>query len=100
MAALTLTQTQNWRYETDEFDGVCEIAKDAMTIKCVFECTSNVFQDVLLIDAVIRDRLQTPISVERLAEQLAGAFPEMRVTVSGRAKTHGWITSGVCRPYV
>lgn len=66
-----------------------------MVVKCVFECTDKSFYDVLLIDRVIRMRLLKPVSVERLAEQLAVDFPSLRVTVSGRAKTHGWITSTV-----
>lgn len=68
-------------------------------MQCVFECTDNKFFDVLEIDAVIRERLKVPVSVERLAEQLSENFPGMRVTVNGRAKTHGWIRSTVCRPY-
>lgn len=93
--ALTLTQTQEWRYETDEFYGICEIAHDQMVVKCVFECHDNKFYDVLGMDGVIRMRLLRPVSVERLAEQLAADFPSLRVTVMGRAKTHGWITSTV-----
>lgn len=92
---LTLTQSQNWRYETDEFHGICEIAHDQMVVKCVFECTDKNFYDVLLMDGVIRTRLQKPVSVERLAEQLSLDFPDLKITVSGRAKTHGWITSTV-----
>lgn len=93
--ALTLNHPQNWKYETDQFEGICEIAHDVMTVKCVFECTSRAFFDVLQIDAFIRKLLETPVSVERLAEQLADAFPTLQVTVSGRAATHGWITSTV-----
>ena len=95
--ALTLNHQQNWKYETDEFEGICEIAHDVMVVKCVFEGSSNSFYDVLQIDAFIRQVLFSPISVERLAENLADAFPSLRVTVSGRAKTHGWITSSVVR---
>ncbi|MFM9115529.1 MAG: hypothetical protein ACKOU6_05145 [Planctomycetota bacterium] len=92
---LTLSQTQKWKYETDEFTGICEIARDGMVVKCVFECHDNKFFDVLGMDDVIRRRLELPVSVERLAEQLAADFPSLQVTVSGRAKTHGWITSTV-----
>lgn len=92
---LTLTQVQSWKYETDEFHGICEIAHDQMVVKCVFECNDNKFYDVLLMDGVIRTRLLKPVSVERLAEQLATDFPSLQVTVMGRAKTHGWITSTV-----
>lgn len=97
---MILSQTQRWRYETDEFHGVCEIAKDHMVVKCTFESVSSSFYDVLLIDAVIKHRLRSEVSVERLAEQLAGDFPSLQVTVSGRAKTHGWITSTVVRRHV
>lgn len=90
-----LNHHQNWKYETDEFKGVCEIARDVMVVKCVFECTSKSFFDVLQIDAFIRNLLECPVSVERLAEKLADAFPSLQVTVSGRAATHGWITSTV-----
>ena len=95
--ALTLSQTQRWKYETDEFHGICEIAQDDMVIKCVFEATSAQFFDVMLIDSVIKARLQKAVSVERLADQLSADFPPLQVTVMGRAKTHGWITSTVVR---
>lgn len=97
---LVLEQTQRWKYETDEFTGVCEIAHDVMVVKCVFEATANRFYDVLQIDACIRARLEMPVSVERLAEQLSCDFPGVAVTVSGRAKTHGWITSGVVHRHI
>lgn len=96
---LTLSQTQRWKYETDEFHGICEIAHDDMVVKCVFEATSREFYDVLLIDAAIKARLTNPVSVERLAEQLASDFPSLQVTVAGRAKTHGWITSRVVKSH-
>lgn len=97
--SLQLTEQQNWRYETDEFHGICEIAKDHMVIKCVFEGQANAFYDVLGIDGIIKWRLAKEVSVERLAEQLAADFPDLNVTVKGRAKTHGWITSSVVRRY-
>lgn len=97
--SLVLTEQQAWRYETDEFHGICEIAKDHMVIKCVFDGVGNEFYDVLAIDGVIQWRLASQVSVERLAEQLAEDFPDLDVTVSGRAKTHGWITSKVVRRY-
>ncbi len=90
---------QHWRYETDEFHGVCEIAKDDMTIKCIFEYSGKKFYDVLLIDGVIEFRLAQQVSVERLADQLAIDFPDLSVTVMGRAKTHGWISSKVVKRY-
>ena len=96
---LTLNHTQSWKYETDQFEGVCEIARDVMVVRCAFECTSRSFFDVLQIDAFIRQLLESPVSVERLAEQLADAFPSLRVTVSGRAATHGWITSTVAKRF-
>lgn len=95
--ALTLSQTQRWKYETDEFHGICEIAHDDMVVKCVFEATSCEFFDVMLIDSVIKSRLTKAVSVERLADQLSADFPPLQVTVMGRAKTHGWITSTVVR---
>lgn len=87
--------TQVWKYETDEFEGICEIAKDVMVVKCSFATTTRSFYDVLEIDRIIRGLLESPVSVERLAEQLAGIFPDLAVTVMGRAKTHGWITTAV-----
>ena len=96
---LSLNQTQSWKYETDEFTGICEIAKDVMKVKCVFESTDTQFYDVLEIDAYIRNLLLSPVSVERLAEQLSEGLPRMRVTVAGRAETHGWITSTVAKRF-
>ena len=93
--ALMLTQSADWKYETDEFYGICEIAHDQMVIKCVFECHDRKFYDVLSIDGIIRWKLAKPVSVERLAEQLSEDFPDLRITVMGRAKTHGWITSTI-----
>lgn len=93
--ALTLKKTQAWKYETDEFHGVCEIAHDQMVIKCIFSSTDTGFYDVLGIDGVVRWMLNKPISVERLAEQLSDYFQDLSVTVMGRAKTHGWITASV-----
>lgn len=71
-----------------------------MVVRCVFEATANEFYDVLFIDGVILARLQKSVSVERLAEQLAADFPGLSVTVSGRARSHGWITSRVVRRHV
>ena len=92
---LTLEKQQRWRYETNEFKGICEIAQDVMTVKCVFEAVTNRFYDVLQMDLIIRLRLESPVSVERLAEQLANDFPDVAVTVTGWAATHGCITSSV-----
>ena len=61
----------------------------------MIEAITNSFYDVLQINGVILHRLAVPVSVERLAETLASDFPGLFVTVSGRAETHGWITSGV-----
>jgi hypothetical protein len=91
--ALTLDLFHRWKYETDEMEGVCEIAHDKMVVKCIFQDVTKSFYDVLEIDAVIRKRLEQPVSVERLAEQLASDIEGVTVTVMGRAKTHGWITS-------
>jgi len=92
---LVLNREQRWKYETDEYTGLCEIAHDEMVVKCTFEAVTSRFYDVLEMDKVIRARLEVEVSVERLAEQLAEDFPGVAVTVAGRAKTHGWITSGV-----
>ena len=96
---LELEQQQIWKYETEEFHGICEIAMDHMTIKCVFESSAKKFYDVLMIDGVIKMRLSQHVSVERLAEQLSIDFPDLSITVMGRARTHGWITSKVIRRY-
>ena len=96
---LELEEQHRWRYETEEFHGICEIAKDHMTIKCIFEYSGKKFYDVLMIDGVIEMRLAQHVSVERLAEQLAIDFPDLNITVMGRAKTHGWISSKVVRRY-
>jgi hypothetical protein len=90
---LLLDTTMEWSYCTDEFKGICEIAFDEMVVKCVFRSTAREFHDVLAIDGVIKARLLSPVSVERLAEQLATDFPDLSVEVSGRAATHGWITA-------
>lgn len=94
---LELDRRQKWRYQTDEFHGICEIARDDMTVRVTFEAVSEKFYDVLAIDGVIKRALHQPVSVERLAEQLADVFPDLSVTVEGRAKTHGWITSTIER---
>lgn len=82
-----------WSYETDEFEGVCELAGDKMVVRCSFSCTGVRFYDVLHMDAVIREHLRSPVSVERLADLLSSDFHDIQVTVRGRAKTHGWITA-------
>jgi hypothetical protein len=94
---MSLGMTHRWRYETDEMSGVCEIAQDKMVVKCIFEVATKSFYDVLQIDAAIRRRLEEPVSVERLAEQLSDDVPGVQVTVMGRAATHGWITSTALR---
>jgi len=90
-----LKKTQAWKYETDQFSGICEIAHDVMVVKCAFSATTSAFFDVLVIDRIIRRLLESPVSVERLAEQLADILPGLSVTVMGRAETHGWITSTI-----
>jgi hypothetical protein len=92
---LTLEKPQRWKYETNEFTGICEIARDDMTVKVVFEAVTDRFYDVLQMDRIIRLRLESPVSVERLADQLANDFPDVAVSVTGWAKSHGCITSGV-----
>ena len=84
---------QNWKYETDLMDGICIIAKDKMQIKFVFECFSDKFYDVLKIDKEIKALLETPVSVEGMADSLHKLFPNAQIICSGRAESHGWITS-------
>jgi hypothetical protein len=86
---------QTWRYETDEFNGTCVIANDDMIIKFIFEAKGNAFYDVLKIDKVIRNLLAVPVSVEGICDSLADEFEELKITVMGRAESHGWITSSV-----
>ena len=84
---------QHWKYETKQFTGVCVIAKDVMIIKCSFEYCAKKFFDVLEIDSLIKKRLKDPVSVEGMLDYLIPLFPkDMKITVSGCAKTHGWIT--------
>lgn len=90
---VTTTHDFHWTYETDEFQGVCELAGDVMVVKCAFVGTGRQFYDVLHMDEVIRAHLESPVSVERLADNLSSDFPGLTVTVKGRAKTHGWITA-------
>lgn len=94
---LELQRLHQWRYQTDEFHGICEIARDDMTVKVTFEAATSKFYDVLAIDGAIKAALCRPVSVERLAEQLADFFPDLSVRVEGRAKTHGWISSTIGR---
>jgi hypothetical protein len=88
---------QKWKYETDEFDGICVIAKDKMRIKFIFESCGKEFFDVLKINQVIETGLRNPVSVEFMADFLATQFRGLSVTVSGRAESHGWITSSVVK---
>jgi len=83
----------HWHYATDEFEGVCELAGDKMVVKCEFAGTGRKFYDVLMMDGIIKAHLLKPVSVERLADNLSEEFPDLLVTVRGRAKTHGWITA-------
>ena len=95
MLAEIRTETrQDWTYETDEKEGICIIAKDKMKIKFTFEAEhTNLFFDVLKIDEVIAEKLEEPVSVEGMADYLHGMFPSLKITTSGRAFSHGWITS-------
>ena len=86
---------QEWKFETDEFFGRCVIANDEMKIKFVFECKSNLFYDVLKIESAIREKLKEPVSVEGMADWCFQKWPCLKTTVSGRAESHGWITSTV-----
>lgn len=82
MKEVKTQKRMNWIYETDEMDGVCIIAKDAMKIKFKFHSYSNEFHDVLKINQVIQEKLKEPVSVEGMADFLAVAFPELSITVS------------------
>lgn len=96
LAEITTINRQKWTYETDEKTGICIIAKDAMQIKFVFECrATNKFFDVLKIDKVIEDKLKEPVSVEGMADYLHSVFPSLTITATGRAFSHGWITSKI-----
>lgn len=88
---------QQWRYETDDFQGTCVIANDEMTIRFIFESDGRAFHDVLKIDEAIDKELLVPVSVEGLADALSEAFPTLTVTAKGRAVSHGWITATVNR---
>jgi hypothetical protein len=88
---------QKWKYETDEFDGICVIAKDKMRIKFIFESCGKEFFDVLKINQVIETGLKNPVSVEFMADFLSTKFSGLLVTVLGRAESHGWITSSVVK---
>ena len=91
--AVKTSRRMNWTYETDEMDGVCVIAMDAMKIKFKFQAFANEFFDVLKINEAISEQLKQPVSVEGITDFLSAQFPGMVVTVSGRAASHGWITA-------
>jgi len=90
---------QMWTYETDEKKGICIIAKDPMQIKFKFEACGRAFFDVLEIDAAIDELLKVPVSVEGIADQLKELFPSLSITASGRAFSHGWITTKIFSPF-
>lgn len=87
---------QDWKYETDEFSGICVVANEPMVIRLSFECRGRTFFDVIKINAMINELLRSPVSVEGMAEMLALAMPGVIVTATGRAISHGWISSRVC----
>ena len=39
--SLELSKFSVWKYETDEFHGICELAGDEMVVKCVFESVNK-----------------------------------------------------------
>lgn len=88
---LHLNQQINWTYQTDDMEGVCIIAKDKMTINFKFEAFTKDVYDVLKLDEMIRLILKVPVSVEGAQQELKEMFPDMKITVRGRAESHGWI---------
>ena len=91
--ALEMDSPQIWKYETDQKDGVCVIAKEPMVIKFTFEFYGDKFFDVLEIEQLIDEMLKEPVSVEGAAQELGDIFKDYEVTASGRSAGHGWITS-------
>lgn len=92
-AEVKTEKPQRWKYETNEMNGICEIADEKMTIKFVFDTFGNEFYDVLKIDALIHEKLKTPCSVEGIVDEISKLLPGLNVSASGRSATHGWITS-------
>lgn len=90
-----LNSRVHWKYQTDDKFGICVIAKDKMTINFKFECfTKNVY-DVLKIDYEIDNLLNDPVSVEGALEHMKSLLPDMKITVRGRAESHGWIEASI-----
>ena len=81
----------HWSYQTDDMAGICIIAKDRMTINFKFEAFTKDIYDVIKIDLLLKKVLEMPVSVEGSQENLKSVFPDMTVTVRGRATSHGWI---------
>tara|TARA_R100000951_G_scaffold28237_1_gene24223 strand:- start:4099 stop:4389 length:291 start_codon:yes stop_codon:yes gene_type:complete len=88
---IQLNNKVHWKYQTDDMHGICIIAKDKMTINFKFEAFTKDIYDVIKLDKFIESMLTTPVSVEGSQQVLKSAFPEMVVTVRGRAESHGWI---------
>lgn len=88
---LHLNQQIYWTYQTDDMEGVCIIAKDKMTINFKFEAFTKDVYDVLKLDEMIKLILKVPVSVESAQQELKEMFPDMKITVRGRAESHGWI---------
>lgn len=92
---IMLRQKVHWKYQTDDKFGICIIAKDKMTINFKFECFTKEIYDVLKIDKAIDNLLENPVSVEGALEFMKSLFPDMLITVRGRAESHGWIEAKV-----
>ena len=95
---IVTARAHRWRYETDDFYGTCVIANDQMIIRFTFESKipTNQFFDVLKIDQLIREKLEAEaVSVEGMADWCADTFSNLKITVSGCAASHGWITSEI-----
>lgn len=92
---IMLHKRVHWKYQTDDKFGICVIAKDKMTINFSFECFTKEIYDVLKIDKTIDDLLCDPVSVESALEYMKSLFPDMVITVRGRAESHGWIEASL-----
>lgn len=80
-----------WSYESREFDGVCELAHDKMTVRCEFRGAGKKFYDVMMIDGIIKAHLLKPTTVEKVADNLSLEFPDLTVKVVGWSESHGVI---------
>lgn len=86
-----LNSKVHWKYQTDDMHGICIIAKDKMVLNVKFEAYARDIYDVIKLDNFIKLMLANPVSVEGTQQALKSAFPDMVITVRGRAESHGWI---------